>query len=82
VANGYNNVFNGLDIATSQDPNYGLFVFEFIDPYIPVPDVTGVEGIPNDNNAPVTRPVLAVVTAAFAATVPPNATNASVFACI
>jgi hypothetical protein len=67
-------------IATLPDPNNERLVFESIDPYIPVLGVTGVDGIPNDTNTPGISPVLAVVTAAFAATVPPDITNASVFA--
>ncbi len=66
--------------STLPDPNNDLLVFESIDPYIPVPGVTCVGGIPNDNNTPVISPVLAVVTAAFAVTDQPNATIASVLA--
>ena len=67
-------------IATLSEPNKDLFVFESIDPYIPVPGVRPVEGIPKDNTIPVIIAEFAPVFATFVVTVPPNATNASVFA--
>ena len=67
-------------IATLPEPNKDLFVFESIAPYIPVPGVIGVEGIPRDNTTPVRIEEFATVFATFVVTIPPNATIASVFA--
>ena len=67
-------------IATLPEPNKDLFVFESIAPYIPVPGVRTVEGIPNDKTIPVIIAEFAPVFATFVVTIPPNATIASVFA--
>ena len=67
-------------IATLPEPNKDLLVFESIPPYIPVPGVRSVEGIPRDNTTPVKIAEFANVFATFVVTIPPNATIASVFA--
>ena len=67
-------------IATLPDPNKERLVFESIDPYIPVPGVIAVDGTPNVPIIPAIVTVLAPVAPTFVVTIPPNVTNASVFA--
>ncbi len=67
-------------IATLPDQNKERLVFEYIEPYIPVLGEIAVSGIPNVNITPLIRTVFAPVVATFAVTIPPNVTNASVFA--